>query len=127
MLFDRRLGGSGLQRLDISSNMDRLDIDELDNAVLFEPGEEIAGSPVIGHAGVLVADRRSKELQEPARRLIAGVGDCRRHGKRTVYRRCPHRRGHLDDGGHARAFATHAATRNIKIPRMRTSPGSRLV
>jgi hypothetical protein len=32
----------GLQGLDISGDVDRLDIDELDNAVLFEPGEEIA-------------------------------------------------------------------------------------
>jgi hypothetical protein len=74
------------------------------------PGEELAGSPVIGHAGVFVADRGSKEFDKPARCMIAGTGDRRRHGKRTVYRRRPHRRGHLDDGRHGRAIAAHAAT-----------------
>jgi len=56
-----------LQGLDISGDVDRLDVDELDNAVLFEPGEEIAGSPVIGQPGVLVADRAGEEFEEPAR------------------------------------------------------------
>jgi hypothetical protein len=53
--------------------MDRLDIDELDDAVLIEPAEKTAGGPVIGHSGVLVADRRSKERQKTSRRLIAAL------------------------------------------------------
>jgi len=30
-----------LHGLDISGDVDRLDVDELDNAVLFEPGEKL--------------------------------------------------------------------------------------
>jgi hypothetical protein len=51
--------------------------------VLLEPGEERAHGPVIGHAGVVVLDRGGKKIEEPARRAIPGVGDHRRHGKRT--------------------------------------------
>ena len=34
-----------------------VEADGFRTAVLFEPGEELAGSPEIGHAGVFVADR----------------------------------------------------------------------
>ena len=50
--------------------------------VLVAPGEEPAAGPVIGHAGVLVADRGGEEFQEAARRAVAGVGDDRRHDDR---------------------------------------------
>ena len=43
--------------------------------VLVAPGEEPAGGPVVGHARVLVADRRGEEFEEAARGLVAGVGD----------------------------------------------------
>ena len=36
----------------------------------------------VGHAGVLVADGGGEEFQEAARRLVAGVGDDRRHDDR---------------------------------------------
>jgi hypothetical protein len=39
------------------------------------PGEKLANGPVIGRPGVLVADGRREELQEPPGSLIAGVGD----------------------------------------------------
>ena len=46
--------------------------------------EEPADRPVIGHAGIFVPDRRGKEFQEPARRLVAGIGDDRRHHDRSL-------------------------------------------
>ena len=79
VLLDGRLGGGFLQRLDIGRDMQRLDIDQLGDAALFEPGEERAARPVIGHAGVLVADRGGEEFEEAARGMVAGVGDRRRH------------------------------------------------
>ena len=79
VLLDGRLGGGVLQRLDIGRDMQRLDIDELGDAALFEPGEERACGPVIGHAGVLVADRRGEEFEKAARGMVAGAGDRRRH------------------------------------------------
>ena len=47
--------------------------------VLVAPGEEPADRPVIGHAGVLVADGGGEEFEEAARGLVAGVGDHARH------------------------------------------------
>jgi hypothetical protein len=61
--------------------VDRLDIDEFHNPMFIEPSEEIADTPVIGHAGVLVADRRGKEFQKTARRVSSGIGDGRWHGE----------------------------------------------
>jgi len=57
----------------------RLDVGELANAVLLDPCEEGAHGPVIGHTGVLVADLRGEEFQEPARGMVAGIGDRSRH------------------------------------------------
>ena len=60
-LFHCRIAGVGhLQRFDIRSDMEGLDIDEPADAVLLEPGEERAHGPVIGHAGVVVPDRGSE-------------------------------------------------------------------
>jgi len=73
VLLCGRLRVRGLQGLDISSDVDRLDIDELDNAVLFEPGEEIAGGAVIGQPRVFVADRGGEEF---AIALSQGVVGC---------------------------------------------------
>ena len=110
VLLDGRLGGRGLQRLDIGGDVDRLDVDELDDAVLLEPGEEMAGGPVIGHPGVLVADVGGEEFEEPARRMIAGIGDRRRHGERAAQRRRLDRRRGLDDRRHVAPLAAHADT-----------------
>ena len=46
--------------------MDRLDVDEFDDAVLLEPAKEVASGTVIGQPGVLVADRRCEETPENA-------------------------------------------------------------
>jgi len=75
MQFDGRLGGRRLQHLYIGGDVDRLDVGELANLVLLDPGKEVAGGPVIGHARVLVADRGGEEFQEPARCMVAGAGD----------------------------------------------------
>jgi hypothetical protein len=67
----------------IGGDVDRLNVDELDDAVLLKPGEEIAGGTVISQSGVFITDRRGKKLQEPARRMIAGTGDRCRHRERV--------------------------------------------
>jgi hypothetical protein len=43
--------------------------------------KEVRDRPVIGHAGVLVADGGGEEFQEAADRGVAGTGDRRRHGE----------------------------------------------
>jgi len=78
VLFDRRLGGGRQQRLYISGDVERLDLDQAD-AVAFEPGEERADRPIIGHARIPVADRRCEEFKKAARGLLAGLGDHHRH------------------------------------------------
>src|SRR4051794_28454426 len=78
VLFDDRLGGGLLQRLDVGRDVQWLDLDQLGDATLFEPGEERAAGPVIGYAGILVADRRGEEFEEATGGMIAGTGDrCR--------------------------------------------------
>ncbi len=47
--------------------------------VLVAPGEEPRGGAVIGKPRILVADRRGEEFEEPARGLVARVGDHARH------------------------------------------------
>ena len=99
VLLDRRLLKILAERLDIGGDVQRLDIGDLADMVLVAPGEEPHGGAIIGHAGVLVADRRGEEFQEPARGLVAGVGDHARHddrrreGRGDFQRRCT-----LDDG-----------------------------
>ena len=53
-----------LQRLQIGGDVKRLDIGELADAVLFEPGEERADGPVIGQARVVVLDLGGKKIEE---------------------------------------------------------------
>jgi hypothetical protein len=49
-----------------------LDISELADVMPVEPGEEGADGPIIGYAGVAVADRRGEEFK-----IISAVqGDC---------------------------------------------------
>ena len=79
VLLDRRLRHRVLQVLDIGRHMQRLDIGNAADAMPVAPGEKIANRPVVSHAGVLVADGGGEEFQEPARRLVAGVGDDARH------------------------------------------------
>ena len=84
MLLDCRLRGRCLQGLDIGGNVQRLDIGELADPMPLNPGEEVAHGPVIGYAGVLVADLGCKEFEEAPRRVVAGVGDRRRYRERAA-------------------------------------------
>ena len=68
------LGRGFLRRLDISRDMQRLDVDKLCDAALFEPAEERARRLIIRHARVLVADRRSEKFEEAARFKLFSVG-----------------------------------------------------
>jgi hypothetical protein len=90
--------------------VDRLDVDELADLVLLDPGKEVAGGPVIGHAGVLVADGGGEELEEPAGGMIAGADDHRRHGERAAQPRRLHRRRGFDHRRQIAPLGTHADT-----------------
>jgi hypothetical protein len=103
MLLDGRLRGVALldgaiarvrhlQRLQIGGDVKRLDIGELPDAMLLEPGEERARRPVIGQAGVIVLDRSGEEIEEPLCGTVAGPGDHRRHRQRTAQGRRRNRR-----------------------------------
>src|SRR3954453_21475583 len=86
VLLDGWLRGGFLQRLDIGGDMQRLDIDKFGDAALFEPRKKRACRPVIGHAGILVADRRGEEFEEAAHGLITGTGNRCRYDGATVDR-----------------------------------------
>jgi hypothetical protein len=74
VLLDGRLGGGFLQRLDIGSDVQRLDIDQLSDAALFKPGKKRACGPVISHARILVADRGPRNNRKhTAIRMIAST------------------------------------------------------
>ena len=66
--------------------MDRLDVSEPADLVPLDPVEEVTRGPVIGHAGVLVSDRRREKFEEALGGMVAGVGDHRRHDHRTTRR-----------------------------------------
>src|SRR5260221_8935250 len=78
VLLHGRLGELVLQDLDIGRDVQRLDADELGEAVRVAPREEVADGPVIGGARVLVAEGGGEEFEEAARRSLAGGGDDRR-------------------------------------------------
>ena len=79
VLLDRRLLEILAERLDIGGDVQRLDIGNLADLVVVAPGEEPSCSPVIGHAGVLVADGGGEKLEEAPRGLVARSGDHARH------------------------------------------------
>ncbi len=110
VLLHRRLGGRRLQRLYIGGDVHGLDVGELADAVLLDPGEERAHGPVIGHARVLVADVGGEEFQEPARGVIAGIGDHGRHRERAAQRRRLDRRRGLDHRRHVAPLGAHSDT-----------------
>jgi hypothetical protein len=63
VLLDRRLSSRRLQGLDVGGNVDRLDVNELDDVVLLKPSEKMTSCPVICKTGVLlriVAAKNSK-------------------------------------------------------------------
>jgi hypothetical protein len=82
MLLDRRFLEIPAKRLDIGRHVQRLDVGKLADAAVLATGEEPPDGMQIGRAGVLVADSGGEEFQELARRLVAGVGDDRRHDDR---------------------------------------------
>jgi hypothetical protein len=84
VLFDGRLCPCRLQCLDIGGDVQRLDIVEFADVVAVEPAEERADGPVIGQAGVAVADLRGEEFEKAAGDIVAGGGDHPRYGKRTA-------------------------------------------
>ena len=80
--LDRRLLELFPQRLNIGRDVQRLDVGELTDAVVLAPGEEFSHRMQVGRAGVPIADGSGEEFQEAARRVVAGVGDDRRHDDR---------------------------------------------
>ena len=84
--FDGRLGGRLLQHLDVSGDVNRLDVREPADLVALDPGKKVTRGPVIGHAGVLVADGRREKFKEALGSMVAGVGDHCRHDDRTDLR-----------------------------------------
>jgi hypothetical protein len=54
-------------------DVDRLDVSQPADLVPLDPVEEVTRSPVIGHAGVLVADRRGKKFEESFCGMVADV------------------------------------------------------
>lgn len=78
VLLHGRLLIGALQSLDIGRHMQRLDGDQFAELMLVAPGEEPAHGPIIGHAGVRVADGGGEEFEEASDGLVTGVGDERR-------------------------------------------------
>jgi hypothetical protein len=73
------------ERLNIGGDVEWLDCNELVDAVLLEPGEEMAHGSVIGRAGILIADGRGARDDH----LLFGfweVTSCRRESWRLVVR-----------------------------------------
>ena len=63
--------------------MNWLDVGQPADLVPLDPVEEMARGPVIGHAGVLVADRRREKFEEALRGMVAGICDHPRHEGRA--------------------------------------------
>jgi hypothetical protein len=105
--------------------VERLDVGELADTVLFEPGEERAHGAVIGHARVVLLERGRKIGDETSRRRAAGLGDDRRDDERIGERRLPtagpcfHQRCQL-------AANDDTSKTDIETPRIGPSPGSPL-
>ena len=75
VLLDRRLLKILAHSLDIGGDMQWLDIGNLADLVMVAPGEEPSCGPVIGHAGIFVADGGGEEFEETADGLVASGGD----------------------------------------------------
>jgi hypothetical protein len=72
MLLHRRLFKLFSERLDVSGDMQRLDLVEGTKLVMVAPGEETTGRMQIRRPGILVADGHGEEFEEPFRRGVAG-------------------------------------------------------
>ena len=125
-------GGRRLQRLDIGGDVQRFDVSELADLVLPDPAKEVAHGPVIGHAGVLIANLCCKEFQEPSDRVVAGACDHRRHSDHAPHCRRLNQRRALDHCRHVAPLGAHDDTLDdtLKVildSHMPTSPRTRIV
>ena len=85
VLFDRRLFEVAAHGLDVGGDVERFDIDErLNFRTSVAPIEESTAGPKVGHAGVVVRDRRGEEFQKASRRLVAGLGDQARKDRASL-------------------------------------------
>jgi hypothetical protein len=82
MLLHRRLLEIFSECLDVSGDVQWLDLIQCAEFVMLAPGEEPAGCVEIRRPRVLVADGHGEEFEEAFRRSVAGVGDDRRHHDR---------------------------------------------
>jgi len=71
----------------------------------------VTRGPVIGHAGVFVADVGRKEFQEPSRGMIAGIGNRSWNRKRAAQARRLRRCRGLDNRRQVAAFSAHDVLR----------------
>ena len=60
VLFDSRLLMRRADRLEIRADVERLDLDQIGNAMRLAPGEEARAGAAVGGAGVVVLDRAKK-------------------------------------------------------------------
>ena len=79
VLLDRRFFKILAERLDIGRDVERLDIGDLADLMMVDPGEEPNDGVIIGRPRVLVADGGGEELEEAARGLVTGLDDHTRH------------------------------------------------
>ena len=90
--------------------MHGLDIGQLADPVLIDPAEEVAHGPVIGNAGVPVADLGRKEFEETPSRMVAGAGDYGRHCDCAPHRPRLDRRRGFDHCRHVAPPGVHRIT-----------------
>jgi len=93
-----------------AGDVQRLDVGEFADAVLLDPAIKVAHGPVIGHAGILIADLSCKEPEEAPGRVIAGASDHRLHGDYAPRRRHPNRQRGFDYGRHVPPLRAHGDT-----------------
>jgi len=68
VLLDRGRRGLALKDFDVGGNRDGLNVFQVLVTGTFTPGKKLLNRPIVGCAGVRVADRDSKKLEE----LFAG-------------------------------------------------------
>ena len=103
------------ERLDIGGDVHRLDVGQLADAWCWShQAKNRPAGPVVGRAGVLVADGGGEEFEEAARGLVAGGGDYYGNDNSTRNGRCMPRSHFRERRAHfvsrSRSFATTADT-----------------
>ena len=110
VLLDRRLLMRTSERLEVRADMERLDLDQIGNALGLAPGEEVEAGAAVRGARVVARDR-GEEIGVAARRLVAGIGDKLRHDDRPAKglaaSRCNVGCRDCGDVGAARGTRTH--------------------